>query len=219
MRSTALVCTVCCTVALLSLTGCRDPRKVRPDDPRYPVLEELSETGRELKPTVKAGLPLSFGPVEIESEKKRKTTYYTATLSWEPAGEDGAVGVWLKQRVAAKRPGLTRGALANTFTVVLTYKDKEGETCASETVEVAVQRPRGSATLNHLGDEGTVPHSIVATPVRSSGRKPTWWCRSCPAGWRWPGPGDGSSRHRRRPICPCASTTSTSTRRTLVRWR
>jgi hypothetical protein len=160
----AIFRTLACLAALLALAGCRKPGQVRPDDPRYPVLEDLYKTGRELKPQAQAGLPLSFDPVEIAAEQKRKTTLYTATLSWEPSGDDAEVLAWLKRRVAAKRPGLARGALASTFTVVLTYRDSGGEPCATETIEVAVARPRGSVSLVHLGDEGVMPHTVTAAP-------------------------------------------------------
>jgi hypothetical protein len=149
--------------------GCKGtPPGDPPTTPKGKVREEMFKEGRKVIPEAQDDLPVRFEPIEInKKEDKDGTPYYSANLSWKAAEGQKALASWLQQRVAAQRPELPRGRLVPTFTVLLAYKDKDGNPCGRDTLSLDSSADSGRVELPDLGEDGS-PVSATAQPGAST---------------------------------------------------
>jgi hypothetical protein len=143
--------------------GCNRPTGEPSTTPQGKVLEEMFTEGRKITPETQDDLPFRFEPIEIHKEEKDGTPYYSAHLLWRAAKDQKTLASWLQQRVAAQRQGLAHGRLAPTFTVLLTYKDMDGNPCGSDTLSVDSSADSGKLSLPTLGKKGS-PVSATIQP-------------------------------------------------------
>jgi hypothetical protein len=135
-------------------SGCSAPRGAREDTPPGPNRKQLLDEDRQITPEVRDNLPIRFGPIEIKVETRKGNNYYDAGVPWKRASHREDLLAHLRGRVAAKRPDLKGGRMAESFTVLLTYKDSDQQSCDSDRIELKVDGTPSPVPLANLGMHG-----------------------------------------------------------------
>jgi hypothetical protein len=144
--------------------SCTPTHGVPEDTPPGPNRKQMLEEDRQITPVVQGNLPVRFGPIKIRVQNKKDKKFYDALVTWERAGYREDFLAHLRGRVAAKRPDLKDGRVAESFTLLLTYKDSDGQERDSDRVELKVDGTPSPVQLPNLG-MNAVPATATAELV------------------------------------------------------